>query len=166
MVLVEAFYYLLVRFVGKGEDMRKAWWTTLGSQELGELLSVSLPHYPATIMQENAIVFCGLLNAEEDYVCIYVYVCIKFAHFKYCYQLLSWICFFGFFLYINGNDKWKLFKIMKILCNFLYIKKYYKVSYKIWNIKPVNYKDMIKIFYYSVFILSYLRWSLNLDLKD
>lgn len=35
---------------------------------------------PATIMQENATVFCGLLNAEEDYICVYVYVCVKFAH--------------------------------------------------------------------------------------
>lgn len=58
---VEAFYYFLVRFVRKGEDMRKAWWTTLGSPRARqELSSAFLPHYPATIMQENATIFCGI----------------------------------------------------------------------------------------------------------
>lgn len=38
-----------------------------------ELLSASIPHYPATIMQETPPVFYALLNAEE--VCMYTYTC-------------------------------------------------------------------------------------------
>jgi len=61
MVSVEAFYYLLVRFVRKEEDMREAWWTTLGTPEARQELSLtSLSYYPATIMQENAMIFCDI----------------------------------------------------------------------------------------------------------
>lgn len=63
MVSVEAFYYLLVRFVRKEEDMREAWWTTLGTPETRQelsltSLSLSLFYYLATIIQENAMIFC------------------------------------------------------------------------------------------------------------
>jgi len=36
-----------------------------------KLLSISLAHYPATIMQENATVFCDLLNTEGNYMYVY-----------------------------------------------------------------------------------------------
>lgn len=84
MVSVEAFYYLLVRFVGKGEDMREAWWTTLGTPGARQELSLaSLSYYPATIIQENATIFCDIRYMRKKIM----YTCnrVKNSHQSFAY---------------------------------------------------------------------------------
>lgn len=78
MVPVEAFYYLLVRFVRKEEDMREAWWTTLGTpgarQELS-LASLLLSRNDHTRKRYDFLRYP--VYVEEDYI----YVCnrVKFS---------------------------------------------------------------------------------------
>lgn len=82
MVSVEAFYYLLVRFAGKGEDMRKAWWTTLGSQELGKNYSRQEPLSPPLSRNDHARKRRDFLQSTKCGRRLYVYVRVrvKFIH--------------------------------------------------------------------------------------
>lgn len=135
MVSVEAFYYLLVRFVGKGEDMREAWWTTLGTPGARQELSLaSLSYYLATIIQENATIFCDI-----QYMKKIMYTCnrVKFAY-------ASIFC-------IRRKDFLSIPPINIILCMIFY--NYYIC----WRIYGQHH------LYHYIFLLKLEEFKLNLD---